>query len=148
MLQRKDVRAGRLASWLAAVGVVAGAVGACVELRGSLGSDCLKNQDCQSGVCSQLRCVAAPPLLDAEPGPDAGADAPLDGPVVTPPDDSGTPGLDATEPPDAKPEMDVITPDSGPSPIDAPADAIEDSSSPDAPNDAPADARQDAGESG
>ena len=37
----------------------------CADMRRSLGEDCLKNQDCQSDVCSSLKCAAPPPLLDA-----------------------------------------------------------------------------------
>lgn len=38
---------------------------ACVETRRSLGEDCLKDDDCLSGVCSQLFCAALPPTIDA-----------------------------------------------------------------------------------
>lgn len=144
------MRLGRWVTRLAAIGIVAGVVAACVELPGSLGSDCLKDQDCQSGVCSQLRCVAVPPLLspDAEaPGPDAG-DATVDGPPAAGPDASGTPVPDASMPRDAAPAADAPAP-----PVDAPADAIEEGpgqedAPADAPADAPDDARLDAGEAG
>src|SRR5882672_703398 len=39
--------------------------GACADWRRSPGEDCLKDQDCLSGVCLQLRCAATPPYLDA-----------------------------------------------------------------------------------
>jgi uncharacterized membrane protein YgcG len=38
---------------------------ACAETKRSLGDECLKDQDCLSGICSQLVCAAAPPLIDA-----------------------------------------------------------------------------------
>lgn len=38
---------------------------ACMETRRSLGEDCLKNDDCLSGICSQLHCAASPPIIDA-----------------------------------------------------------------------------------
>jgi hypothetical protein len=38
---------------------------ACVESRRSLGEDCLKNEDCLSGICSQLQCGALPTTFDA-----------------------------------------------------------------------------------
>jgi hypothetical protein len=144
------VRSGRWVTRLAALGMVAGVVAGCLELEGSLGSDCLKNQDCQSGVCSQLHCVAVPPLLslDAEPGPDAG-DATVDGPpTAAMPDASGPPTTDARMPPDAAPMADAPAP-----PVDASADVIEEGpAQEDAPADAPADAsddgRLDAGEAG
>ncbi len=150
VLESKGVGAGRAAGWLAAIGLIAGVVAACVEQQGSLGADCLKNQDCQSGVCSQLRCVAVSPLLDAGFGPDA-ADATADG-AEPPGDDGSAPGLDATGPSDAPPGADVVGPDGGMVPTDAPADAVEDAPGPDAPADAPvdapADARLDAAEPG
>jgi hypothetical protein len=37
----------------------------CVELRGQLGEECLKDEDCLSGVCAATRCAAAPTYLDA-----------------------------------------------------------------------------------
>jgi hypothetical protein len=154
-MQSSGFRTKRLATGLAVIGLVAGVVVACVELEGSLGSDCIKGQDCQSGVCSQLHCVAVPPLLDAEPGPDA-ADAEADGQATPPPsvDGSSMTGRDATSPTDAtSATTDAMPPDTGTVvPADAPADAIEEAPTLDAPNDAPADAlddaRQDAGEPG
>jgi hypothetical protein len=48
--------------------LVAGVIAAaCSESRFPLGADCLKDEDCLSGICSQQRCAAAPPYLDAEP---------------------------------------------------------------------------------
>lgn len=37
---------------------------ACMETRRSLGEDCLKNDDCLSGVCSQLKCASSAPTID------------------------------------------------------------------------------------
>jgi hypothetical protein len=45
--------------------VVIGLLAACTDTRRSLGDDCLKNQDCLSGICSEYVCTAPPPLLDA-----------------------------------------------------------------------------------
>jgi hypothetical protein len=64
---------------------------ACTETRRPLGEDCLKDQDCLSGICSGLKCVAAPPTLEAGPEPDAAADAPSDAPA-----DMGTDAADAS----------------------------------------------------
>jgi hypothetical protein len=88
--------------------VVAGAVLAgvvaqgCAESRRADGQPCLKDQDCLSGICSQLACASAPPVLDAEVdgpgvdaaveaaseagGADASADVAPDGPVDAPVD--------------------------------------------------------------
>lgn len=151
VLQRNGLRSGRVVAGLAAIGGIAGVVVACIELKGSLGSDCLKNQDCQSGVCSQLRCVEQPPLLELEAGPDAAVDGTTDGPPG-----NGTDArtmTDGTSPLDA-PATDVEAIPDGMSPRpDAPADALEEGpptsdAANDAPSDATADARQDAGESG
>jgi hypothetical protein len=60
-----------------------------VTSRG-LGEDCLKDQDCLSGICSQLKCAAAPPLIDGgipQYTPDTGA--PQDS--TAPPPDTGAP---------------------------------------------------------
>jgi hypothetical protein len=144
------VSLGRLVAWLGGVGLVAGVVAACVELEGSLGSDCIKNQDCQSGVCSQLHCAAAPPLLDGQPGLEAAdaSDAGADG-SPSPGDDGPTaPVPDATAPTDAPPGNDARSPDEAAPPVDAPADAVDEGSTPDAPSDASSDARIDSAETG
>jgi hypothetical protein len=64
----------------ASVAVVLSAMGAsagCQLTSRALGEDCLKDQDCLSGICSQLKCAAAPPLLNGIPQgtPDTGAPA-------------------------------------------------------------------------
>jgi hypothetical protein len=66
---------GAARAWVAIVPCIAlGAIGACQLTSRALGEDCLKDQDCLSGICSQLRCAAAPPLLDGSPQetPDTG----------------------------------------------------------------------------
>jgi hypothetical protein len=73
--------------------------GACVETRRSLGEDCLKDDDCLSGVCAQLHCAALPPTHDASLAADGAVGnavdaAPIeaqesgDGPLGSSPDDS------------------------------------------------------------
>ncbi|MGA7124443.1 MAG: hypothetical protein WBY94_30355 [Polyangiaceae bacterium] len=84
--------------------------GGCVETRRSLGEDCLKDDDCLSGVCSQLVCAALPPTIDAAlvadvaQGNDAGMDA-IDAPTVVADEDSAaaeaTLGNDADQTADA-----------------------------------------------
>jgi hypothetical protein len=54
------VRAPALLSLLA-IGCLAGG---CSPSQRALGEECLKDQDCLSGICSQLQCAAEPPLLD------------------------------------------------------------------------------------
>jgi hypothetical protein len=134
------------------IGGAAGVVAACVELKGSLGSDCLKNEDCQSGVCVQLRCAEQPPALELEAGPDAAVDGTADAPPGTGMDGPVTMKTDVTSPGDA-PSTDVVgVPVDSTAPPDAPPDAFEEGPTPDAPNDAPSDAavdvREDAAESG
>ena len=72
---------------------------ACSETRRSLGEDCLKDGDCVSGTCSQLRCSAPPRLLD-------GAISPLPGDASAPPADAGDAAVDAGDaaPDDARSE--------------------------------------------
>jgi hypothetical protein len=57
----------RKAVVLALVAVAVGLAGACAETRRTNGEDCLKSQDCLSGICSQLVCIAAPPTTDQKP---------------------------------------------------------------------------------
>jgi hypothetical protein len=143
----------RIVAWVAAGGLVATVLAlgsACTELRGSIGDDCLKNQDCLSGVCSELHCAPQPPLLDAAYAPtiDAGVDATLeggakDGSVDAPP-------ADATPPPpeDAPAEVGEAAPDVGTAgPGDASEDVVDGGHS-DAPTDGPTDAIADAGQAG
>jgi hypothetical protein len=136
-----------------------GLLGACTELPGSLGASCLKNQDCQSGVCTALVCAPVPPYLDAQvPAPDASADATLDGTMPPPANDGSTdapaeaPVGDETALPDVETPVDSGGPvDTG---VDSPTqDAPDDAMHPDAgepPTDATTDtdAHLDAGEAG
>jgi hypothetical protein len=139
-------RARRVVGPLAAVGLVAGIVAACVQLEGSLGADCLKGQDCQSGICSQLHCAAAPPLLDADLASDGAPDAAAE---AAPGEGGISMGGDATEPNEASeagelndtgssPGLDTSAPptDTGAPTIDAPADAVDEHPVPDAAVDA------------
>ena len=73
---------------LGAAAVALALAESCADNRGSLGADCLKDEDCITGVCAQLVCVAAPQYLDGEApvGSDAAASA------------EGSPALDATFP--------------------------------------------------
>jgi hypothetical protein len=150
MVQKTRVparRFARAAAWLAPVGLVAGLAGACSELRSSLGDNCLKNEDCLSGICSQSHCVASPPLLGAEGAPtgDSGADSASSGDGTAPPADAMERPETSTTGPDAPTTEDSATPP------DAPPDAI-DEGTPDAPadgsTDVPVDARADGGEPG
>src|SRR5215472_13336794 len=130
------MRSSRLVAWLAGTGGVAGLVVACVELKGSLGADCLKDEDCQSGVCTQLKCAALPPALELDAGPDAAVDATTDAPPTTGTDAPAS-TTDGTSPADApSTKMDVqVMPDVTSAPPDAPADALEEGSASDASSD-------------
>jgi len=150
MVQKTRVPARKFAravAWLAPIGLVAGLAGACSELRSSLGDDCLKNEDCLSGICSQARCTASPPLLGGEGAPtgDAGADTSTPGDGSAPAADAMDQGDTSTTGPDAP-----TTEDSSVAP-DAPPDAL-DEGTPDAAGDGSTDvlvdARADGGEPG
>jgi hypothetical protein len=77
---------------LGAVGVLLHLLGAgCGETRRPIGDECLRGDDCLSGVCSSRTCVAAPALVQGAggpppdetpriPGADGGTDAPADAP--------------------------------------------------------------------
>jgi len=112
--------------------VVAAALGGgCTQIQRGLGESCLKDQDCLSGVCSQLACVAAPPLLDgavtvptasAEAG---GRDATVDAAVAEASLESSSPG------------------DAAPAPSDALADSVDDPSGSEVEDDGPPGAQAD-----
>jgi hypothetical protein len=123
---------------------------ACAETRFGLGDDCLKDQDCLSGICSGGKCVAAPPIGTVSP-PDAAPDTSVSeggGNDAAEGGNGDTGGADTSGPNDAAdgpPAVDA-RPDSPPrdSAADAPAsDAGGDASGSDAPVDAPADAAED-----
>ena len=116
LLGGRDVPAGRVhrrvqgravgGARVAAV-LIAFLVCACMETRRSLGEDCLKNDDCLSGVCAQFLCASAPPTINtprtappADAEPDEGAvvpeDAP-DGPEGTATDSSTDSDADETD---------------------------------------------------
>jgi hypothetical protein len=87
----------RTATSSAVVACLALALLECAVEERTLGAACVKGEDCLSGICSDQVCVAAPPLLDAEPPFDAG---PVEGSVEA--------AVDAKKPPpDAKPSMDA-----------------------------------------
>ena len=94
-----------------------GASAGCQLTSRALGEDCLKDQDCLSGICSQLKCAAAPPLLSGIPQgtPDTGA----------PPQDSAAPPPD-TGAPDVGSDPGSNPPDSG---NDSAGDASQDAAS-------------------
>lgn len=55
--------------FLFALGVAASAIVACGEARRPIGDECLRDEDCLSGVCSARSCVSAPPLKVGATGP-------------------------------------------------------------------------------
>ena len=141
--QNQRVRA-RWITGFAAISVAAGVVVACVELKGQLGSDCLKNEDCQSGVCAQLHCAEPAPEFLYEAGIEAGADATPDGAPI-PPTDGPVLTMEASGDGSVLPDGTMVEPDGGPPPPpDATMDVIEETPGPDAPPDSPPDAPTDA----
>jgi hypothetical protein len=69
------VRAPALLSLLAAGWLASG----CSPSQRALGEECLKDQDCLSGYCSQLQCAAQPPILDGAAGAPMSDAAPSEG---------------------------------------------------------------------
>lgn len=51
---------------------------ACVDNKAALGAPCVKNDDCQTAVCTALFCASAGPLEDAARPADAGEPEPGD----------------------------------------------------------------------
>ena len=75
-------------------------LGACTETRRTIGDDCLKADDCLSGVCTSQKCTPAPPLLDATAPPVVAPDANVDDAMPDAPPDTSQPmeaGVDANE---------------------------------------------------
>jgi hypothetical protein len=70
---RSPARGLAFLAFIVALALATGLVGSCNEWRRSLGEDCLKDQDCLSGICSQFHCGTVPPYLGAE-GTVVGAD--------------------------------------------------------------------------
>lgn len=71
--------------------VMASAIGACGETRLPIGDECLRSDDCLSGVCSARTCVAAPPLVTG-----AGASPPDEAPRIPIADGGGAAPADAS----------------------------------------------------
>jgi hypothetical protein len=147
---RRARAVARVVAYIAPAVVGLGLANACNELRGSLGDDCLKSHDCQSGICSELHCAPQPPLLDAAyvPPGDANADALAeasggDGAAVAPPDAS-------TASDDAAPDASEPPPDTGTVPPGDAAEDVVDGGHSDVETDGPIDAIAvaDAGEAG
>jgi hypothetical protein len=59
----------RLGLLTAFASVVVLACFACGETRRPIGDECLRSEDCLSGVCASRTCVAAPALVNGGLGP-------------------------------------------------------------------------------
>ena len=59
----------RRAPAVTALLLVLAAGSACGETRRPIGDECLRSDDCLSGVCSDRTCVAAPRLVTGAGGP-------------------------------------------------------------------------------
>ncbi len=66
---------------------------ACGETRSPIGDECIRGEDCLSGVCSSRTCVAAPPLVSGATGapPEETVNIP-DGSSAVPRADTGPEG--------------------------------------------------------
>jgi hypothetical protein len=97
----------RTATLTAALACLALALLECAVEERTLGAACVKGEDCLSWICSDQVCVAAPPLLDAEPPFDAGlVEGSVDAAV-----DSAKPPRDAKPSPDVSIDMEAAAPD-------------------------------------
>jgi hypothetical protein len=69
------MRGAAVAARVAFVGVIGLAtmagIGGCGETRRPIGDECLRSDDCLSGVCSDKTCVAAPALVTGAGPPPA-----------------------------------------------------------------------------
>ena len=68
---------------------------ACGETRRPIGDECLRDDDCLSGVCSARSCVSAPPLKVGATGPTPDEEPDIgvgEGGVAPPPKDAGGEG--------------------------------------------------------
>jgi len=65
-------RARALASLVAVIAALGLAL-ACAQTKRALGDECLKSEDCLSGICSQLQCAASPPLTSSQDNAETGA---------------------------------------------------------------------------
>src|SRR5258708_4511238 len=71
------MRAPVLTSFVALAGAAVLA-NACMETRRALGEDCLKDDDCLSGLCSQLRCAGRAQTFDTPVISEASAESAAD----------------------------------------------------------------------
>jgi hypothetical protein len=90
---------GRLLALVVPLGISVVLAGACAESKRALGEDCLKDQDCLSGVCEQLKCGAVPEFTDAMAQSDATATSDASGDAAA----SGDSAAEAA--PDAAPDV-------------------------------------------
>lgn len=75
----RDGRAAAARVLLAMGVAITGTLVACGETRSPIGEECLRGDDCLSGVCSARTCVAAPALVTGAgpPPPDETARIPI-----------------------------------------------------------------------
>lgn len=66
LLAKQAISDMRRAQFLLASGLI---LFACGETRRPIGDECLRDDDCLSGVCSARSCVSAPPLKTGTTGP-------------------------------------------------------------------------------
>ncbi len=96
---RARVLAGVIRRAVLVVLAVGGVLVACADTTKVLGEECIKSQDCQSGLCESQVCVAAPAFLTIPPASSvvSGADtsAPDSSPDSAAGNDSGDDGGDA-----------------------------------------------------
>ena len=73
VLARPAVRGLRPLGLVVAVSLALGVALGCAQTKRALGDECLKSEDCLSGICSQLLCAASPPLTSSQDNAEAGS---------------------------------------------------------------------------
>lgn len=95
MTDRRSVRARVLAPALLALFAGSWGLIGCPNNTRTLGEECVKSEDCQSGLCSSLVCVAPPPFLTLPPASTADAGEDSEAPDSSTAEDSGSDADDA-----------------------------------------------------
>jgi hypothetical protein len=99
MTVKSRSRARHILPIVTVVLTVGALVFACADTKRILGEECIKSEDCQSGICTAQQCTAAPPLLDRDASPavdsstgEAGGDAAKDAPANDAPAEAASDG--------------------------------------------------------
>jgi hypothetical protein len=104
-------RSRAVSAFVVIVMCIGASFAACTDTKRSNGDDCIKSEDCSSGVCSALKCVAPPPLRDGS------SSTPVDSGNPIPDGGSGEAGADSGSSDSGAGDADAS--DDGPAALDA-----------------------------